>query len=197
MWLHDATSSDTGGVTGQTRLSFECGDVARLTARMVEAGHEAVFIDESYGRSLRLVDPLGETLVINEHSDDTYGYTTSAPAPDERLAVTPVRFTDPQGAYGSFLTALGLRLRGAADAWYAAYDSGDGLVGLHHDDSKAPIVPGDGACHLTFETHEDLDDLAARLVVAGYDDAHVERDEFVSLVAVTDPDGQLVQIHAG
>ncbi|MDE9364200.1 VOC family protein [Luteipulveratus sp. YIM 133132] len=196
VWLHDAASSDTGGVPGQTRLTFEVPDVERTTAHLVGAGYQASWVDESYGRSMTVTDPLGDELLLNEHSEDTYGFTASSPRPDERLTVTPVRFTEPRGTYGRFLRDLGLRERGEADEWWAAFDSGDGVVGLHHDDGSAPIVPGPGACHLTFGTVEDLDALAARLVAAGYADAHVERDEYVSLVAVTDPDGQPVQVHA-
>ncbi|WP_052590910.1 VOC family protein [Luteipulveratus mongoliensis] len=197
VWLHSAADSDIGANQGQTGLSLESSDVAALTERLVAAGHQAAYVDESYGRSMTVVDPLGDTFLVNEHSDDTYGFVASTPAPDSRLIVSPVRFTDPQGPYAAFLLDLGLQLKGSADEWYAGYDSGDGLVGLHHDDGEAPIVPGPGAAvHLTFGTTEDLDALASRLREAGYGDAQVQRDEFVSYVEVTDPDGQPVQIHA-
>jgi hypothetical protein len=51
------------------------------------------------------------------------------------------------------------------------------------------------AVQLTFETAEPLTDLAARLSGAGFP-AEIVTENFGSLVVVTDPDGQPVQVYA-
>lgn len=221
--LHEAATSDSGGVVGQTRLSFEANDLDALATRLIDAGvPEVAVYDETYGKVLTCRDPLGDTMTIDGRSEDLYGYrlhpaaaassvgTSTVGASTMRasamrastMRVSPVRFTDPHGPYVDFLGSLGLEPHGSADAWYAAYavrGGDDGLVGLHHPlghaDSVIPgVVPGPCAVKLNFASPEPLDDLAARLVAAGYD-AAVCREEFGSSVAVTDPDGQQVQIH--
>lgn len=201
--LHEAATSDSGGLTGQTRLSFEVGDADALRTLLSEVGNpEATVYDETYGRVLSCRDPLGGELHIDEESDDLYGYRLHPMAPPSSLRVSPVRFTDPQGAYGEFLTTLGLQRRGLGDEWYATYaaEGGDhGLVGLHRppDDPGAAIpgvVPGHCAAKLNFESPEPVDELTTRLQAAGYDATACYAD-FGSFVTVTDPDDQEVQIH--
>lgn len=200
--LHDAASSESGAPSGQTTLSFEADDIDALAARLVEAAVPDVAVyDESYGRVLTCTDPLGDPLAVDERADDLYGYVVHPMAPSSSLRVSPVRFTDPSGDYGRFLSALGLTVRGAADEWYATYAAagGDhGLVGLHRtadDAGEIPgVVAGRTAVKLNFESPEPVDDLADRLRDEGYD-AEVRHESFGSFVIVVDPDGQRVDIH--
>lgn len=57
-------------------LAFEYdGDVEVLERRLRKAGQACTLIDESYGRSLRLPNPHGGEIWINERQRDHYGYT--------------------------------------------------------------------------------------------------------------------------
>ncbi|MDX6366423.1 MAG: hypothetical protein QOK30_1499 [Nocardioidaceae bacterium] len=199
--LHDAASSDHGATSGETRLAFEIADVAGLAERLVDAGVEDVTVyDEAYGKVVTCTDPLGDTLSIDGRSDDLYGYrVVQADTPAASMRVVPVRFTDPRGPYGPWLEALGLRrVAGGDDAYamYAAAGGENGYVGLHQVYSDdLPIVPGPAAVHLTFATDEPMDDVAARLVAAGFADAVLVHEDFGSMLRVTDVDGRECQVH--
>lgn len=202
--LHDAASSVIGAEHGQTCLSFEVNELDKLAERLRDAGVPDVAIhDEAYGRVLSCTDPLGDQIWIDGRTDDLYGYRAHQEVPPESgLSVVPVRFTDPQGPYADWLAALGLTRLGESNESYVMFDAGGsehGFVGLHHvytkDPADLPIVAGDGSVHLTFATHESLDDVAARLVQAGHGDAHVIVEDFGTMLTVTDPDGQEVQVH--
>ncbi|GFZ84942.1 VOC family protein [Nesterenkonia alkaliphila] len=52
----------------------ETGDVLGLAAELEDRGLQATVIDESYGRSLRVLQPNGRQLYINETMHDLYGY---------------------------------------------------------------------------------------------------------------------------
>jgi hypothetical protein len=202
--LHDAATSATGAKPGQTCLSFEANDVDQLAARLRDAAVPDVTVhDEAYGRVLSCTDPLGDQIWVDGRTDDLYGYRTHPESrPEAGLSVVPVRFTDPQGPYADWLVALGLTRIGKSNESYVMFDAGDGkhgYVGLHYiyteDPADLPIVEGGGSAHLTFATHEPLDAIAARLVDAGHGDAHVIVEDFGSMLSVTDPDGQEVQVH--
>jgi hypothetical protein len=200
--LHDAALSVTGALPGQTSLSFEADDVTALAKQLTDAGIPAVTVyDEAYGRVLTCQDPTGDTIAVNERMNDFYGYQLHGPTGvPARLRVTPVRFTDPAGPYGGFLTALGLRPAGELNPYYLNFlaDSGaQGQVGLHHVVSDTlPVVGGSGsaAVQLNFESAEPLELLAARLTGAGFP-AEITTEDFGSFLTVTDPDGQQVQVH--
>ncbi len=202
--LHDAATSAIGAKPGQTCLSFEANDVDQLADQLRDAGVPDVTVDdEAYRRVLSCTDPLGDQIWVDGRTDDLYGYRTHPESrPEAGLSVVPVRFTDPQGAYADWLIALGLTRIGESNESYVMFDAGDGkhgYVGLHHvytqDPADLPIVEGHGSAHLTFATHEHLDAVAARLVDAGHGDAHVIVEDFGSMLSVTDPDGQEVQVH--
>lgn len=200
--LHEAASSESGAPSGQTTLSFEADDVDALAASLVEAGVPDVTVyDESYGRVLTCTDPLGDPLAVDERLDDLYGYVLHPMAPPSALRVSPVRFTDPLGGYGRFLSAFGLALRGKPDEWYATYAAagGDhGLVGLHREPDEGGDIPGvvagRTAVKLNFESPEPVDELVDRLRDEGYD-AEACREPFGAFVTVVDPDGQRVDVH--
>lgn len=202
--LHDAATSAMGAKPGQTCLSFEANDIDALATQLRDAGVPDVTVfDEAYGRVLSCTDPLGDPIWVDGRTDDLYGYRAHAESrPDAGLSVVPVRFTDPQGPYGGWLESLGLARLGDPNGSYVRYDAGDGkhgYVGVHHlyteSEAELPIVPGRGAVHLTFATNEPLVVVADRLVQAGHEDAQVIVEEFGSMLTVTDPDGQDVQVH--
>jgi catechol 2,3-dioxygenase-like lactoylglutathione lyase family enzyme len=54
-------------------LSFVAEEpLERLQARLAEAGFESDIVDEAFGRSLRVVDPEGVRLQVNEHDKELY-----------------------------------------------------------------------------------------------------------------------------
>jgi predicted enzyme related to lactoylglutathione lyase len=196
--LHRAAQSSSGHAHGETTLSFEADDCATLAERLRSAGvPDVVVYDEAYGQVLTCTDPLGDIIAVDGRSRDLYGYTLHQARAEERLAVQPVRFTDPLGPYAAFLDQLGFIRRGHADEFFATHggDGDSGLVGLHYVyDGDLPIVPGAGAVHLTFTTTEPIGDVAKRLSAAGFEPT-VTHEEFGSVLSVIDPDGLEVQVH--
>jgi hypothetical protein len=76
--LHDAEHTEVPRSPGETSLSFETDDrLEVLQERLAVAGFEAEIIDESYGRSLRVIDPDGVTVQVDEAMTDDYGYSRS------------------------------------------------------------------------------------------------------------------------
>lgn len=194
--LHGAETSDTGGQPGETRLSFECGDLESLASRLKRAGYgDANVWDESYGRVLSVTDPLGDQLWVDGYDGDNYGFRVHEPERDRRWSVLPVRFADPAGPVGDFLTALGLppRAEGANEHW-RVWGGHTGLVALHTPAADNGIVEGPAAVRLSFETAEPLDEVAQRLSAAGHP-AQVRPEVFGEALYVRDPDGQEVVIH--
>lgn len=194
MALHSAAGSATGGLPGESRLSFECSDATDLARRLHAAGFaDATVVDEAYGRVLTVTDPLGAEVQVDEVQDDLYGYRRHAPAPSD-LGVVPVRFTDRSEDYHRFLAALGLAGEPAPDG-YTTYGAPDrGWVGVHREYDPLPIVASAYASvHLTFVA-PDIDGVEARLRAAGVELERFDED-FGSFLDLTDPDGQSIQVH--
>ena len=196
--LHDAATSATGGVHGETRLSFEVDDAEAAAKSLQDQGIATTVIDESFGRFLELGDPLGDPVIADEVQRDLYGYTRheideTRPAP----VVVPVRFTDEAAAYDGFLRALGLTGTPEPGGYttYVAPDGG-GEVGVHYVYSDdLPVVTSEHAvAQLTFAITGGLDELQQALEAEGFALTRVEED-FGSFIDITDPDGQSVQVH--
>lgn len=192
VWLHAASNSDSPSAPGQTNLCFESTDLRGLAEQI-----GTTYVDETFGASLMLTDPLGDEVQINSVHTDTYGYETCQPQPDEGTSVVAVRFTDPTGSYVGFLESLGLsHANGAAGEGYAEFSAGTGSVGLHVDDGSA--LPGTFAARvkLALRTTQDLDVVAKVLQDQGHGDACVVEEDSLRSVHVTDPDGQPMEIHS-
>jgi hypothetical protein len=71
--LHTARSSQPDK-PGDVQLSFETDEpLERLAERLAAAGFEAeAIVDESFGRSLHVVDPDGMLVQVNEHDRELY-----------------------------------------------------------------------------------------------------------------------------
>jgi len=197
--LHSAATSDSGAMQGKTSLAFEADDLDAVAQALIDAAVPDVTVyDEAYGRVLTFTDPLGDRLAIDERIKDLYGYRALPGEKPVGPKVMPVRFCDPAGPYGQLLQVLGLQPVGDINEYYvnfAAADGEHGLVGLHYVFAdELPIVPGSGSVQLTFESAEPLSQIAERLEGAGFA-IQLHNEEFGSLLSVTDPDGQPVQMH--
>jgi hypothetical protein len=179
--LHEAATSDSAGVAGQTRLSFEGADLDALADRLSDAGwSDATIWDETYGRVLSVTDPDGGDLRVDGYNEDDYGYRVHRPERDPRWSVMPVRSTPVLEAYVRFLGCFGLERYAAHSALVVG-----GHVGL------VRLESGPAAVGLGLATTEPLEEVAERLRSAGYDDAAITD----AVLMVTDPDGQVVALH--
>lgn len=77
--LHSAATADDPTMPGTTVLSFEADEpLEAVRDRLAAAGFAgAEIVDESFGRSLRIVDPDGVPIQVNEAMADLYGYRTA------------------------------------------------------------------------------------------------------------------------
>ena len=111
------------------------------------------------------------------------------------MRVLPVRYTNDIDALIGFYRALGLELNTASrgGAW-ADMTAAGGMLGLHVSTAAQPPRPT-GACELSFEADERLEEILVRLHTAGYVDAHIIDEAFGRSLRVTDPDGVRVQVN--
>jgi hypothetical protein len=164
--LHDAASSSTGGLPGQTNLSFEADKLDELKDRLEQAGFpDATVFDEAYGRVLSVTAPDGVVIWVDERSDDLYGYKLHDANPDERWSVTPYLTGADVAGWRGFLAALGV-------------------------DTSVRFGPADAnfAVRLELSTTEDLDEVERRLT--GHQVARTDAG-----LEIVDPDGETVVVH--
>jgi hypothetical protein len=110
--LHDAATSDTGGRSGDTRLTFEAEDIDELRDTLESAGYDdATIWDEAFGRVLSVTGPDATKLWIDEHPKDLYGYKQLDSRPDERWSVTPSLTVVDRRAWEQLLDVLGVDQR--------------------------------------------------------------------------------------
>jgi hypothetical protein len=164
--LHDAASSSTGGLPGQTNLSFEADKLDELKDRLEQAGFpDATVFDEAYGRVLSVTAPDGVVVWVDERSEDLYGYKLHDANPDERWSVTPYLIGADVVGWRGFLAALGV-------------------------DTSVRFGPADAtfAVRLELSTTEDLDEVERRLT--GHQVARTDAG-----LEIVDPDGETVVVH--
>lgn len=81
--LHRDTVADPPRLAGQCELCFEADEpLEAVLTRLSAAGYDAVIVDESFGRSIRVVGPDGKVIQINEAMSDFYGYVPGAASSD-------------------------------------------------------------------------------------------------------------------
>lgn len=199
--LHAAGNALTDMPAGSAELSFEVDDLE--AAAQLLAPLDPISWDESYGRHLGIRDPRGDGIWINERQHDLYGFR-SHDAERNDVNLLAVRFSDEFGADAAFYAQLGFRARSSASDDFTPLEGvGDahGVVGLHPPNPAQrtgpmspdnPVAPP-AVISLSFETHEPLDDLLARLRNAGVDARFV--DGPAPHVHVVDPEGVDIEIH--
>ncbi|WP_018158164.1 hypothetical protein [Demetria terragena] len=197
VWLHSAATSDLGAPVGCTQLTGLTSDPDDLHRALGAAGFQPTIVDETYGRVVEVVDPLGDRLLFNGPGDG-YGSSTQPGTPDHRIQVSLCRFTDPQGPYVAFAAALGLRPDGEPNEWYVPYSAGAGVLGLHHgDDSMA--MPGrelGGSIALGLTTSGSLEELQRQLTDSGYAPGEIVMEDHDTRLETVDPDGQRLEIRS-
>ncbi|WP_454294318.1 VOC family protein [Salana multivorans] len=197
VWLHTAATSDQGAPAGCTQLTGTVDDPDALRERLTAAGYDATIVDEAYARTVEVVDPLGERIVLNDNAD-SYGSRALPGSPDPATVVSMCRFADPEGPYGAFAEALGLERQGDLNRWYVPYTAGRGTLGVHTTEGAAPLPGAElgGGVSLGLTTTRPLAEIQTRLAEAGFDGGTIVTEEFGSYLETVDPDGQPFLIHA-
>jgi hypothetical protein len=95
------------------------------------------------------------------------------------MRVMPIRFTNDVAGMRRFFEALGLRPHISSDSgvWVDLRGSGGGVQAHDAKRSEEPGRAG-GETGLAFEADEALEDVLARLLTAGFSDAHIIDEQF-------------------
>lgn len=202
--IHSVSGAESGARAVDTDLCFSVPDTDAAAAELRTRGFAVDVWDETYGRQGVITLPTGESVGLNEHQRDLYGYRGhDASAADPRLTVTAVLSSADFAADADWAARLGFVAEDRGTEGYRALHGGDGagVIGLHSplpDGRRARSTGtefGDSLqVHLGFETSEDLEELAERLRAAGHP-AEVGEEGGVRAVRVTDPDGEPLEIH--
>lgn len=182
--------SASGAAGGQTGLVMVAPE-ARAAAEYLETqGLETTVWDESFGVQAKVRTPFGGDLSINEEQRDFYGYQQHElgdPRPGP-IDVVVVYFTDDLDRAARFFAGFGFQPDDdGSEDWHALRNGDRGVIGLHRShDHQA-----EGTVGMSFETDESLTAVAERLTAAGHAPEILDQPR---RLAVTDPDGQLVEV---
>jgi hypothetical protein len=173
-----------------TSLVLGVPDVPLAAHALADAGLDAAWWDESWGRQASVRGPVG-ILTLDAEMDDPYGYDVAEP-PDTAASgvdvVATIRASD-LDAVTAYFGLFGFTPGSDASPEWVAMRAGarSGVVGL---------MPGEpGTVEIGIETTEPLDTLRDRLDAAGHPVAVAEDSGPLHLV-VTDPDGNDVEVYA-
>jgi hypothetical protein len=110
------------------------------------------------------------------------------------MRVLPIRFTADVPAMRRFLEALGLQPHITSDGggWLDLRAAAGGVQ--LHTNERTDEPRRSGETGLSFEADEPLESVLARLLAAGFADAHIIDEEFGRSLRVTDPDGAVVWV---
>lgn len=201
--IHPEELSATHAEPGETQLALLSleGDGEDAAEAIKDLGLKAQLWDEEFGQQAGVIGPRGEGIWVNAKLKDTIG----AGAPDPAVGVVAVRYSSDFAADTEFFSRLGFAAEDGGNEWWTALTApGGGTVGLHKPsgDDDRTARPSDhnpiGAVALAglgFTTTGSLEDLVARLNEAGYS-AELPENTAGHSVHVTDPDGQVIEIHS-
>lgn len=202
LMLHAAGNAQSAMPPGSAELSFEVADLDETAGYLTGLGLDPVRWDESYGEHLGIRDPRGEGIWITEVQRDLYGYRAHRATPND-LNLMAIRYSTDFGTDAAFYGQLGFDARPGASEHFTPLEGEPprGVLGLHPptaeidprplstDNPMAPPLSVD----LSFETHEPLLDLEARLHALGIGARFV--DGPAPNVRVVDPEGVESEIH--
>lgn len=110
------------------------------------------------------------------------------------IRFAPVYFTADMDRTLAFLAVLGLAPEAKhRNGGWVEMAAPHALLQLHGSPSAMGTPPG--VATLSFESDEDPDEVAARLINAGFADAAVLDENYGRIVQLTGPDGQQVQLN--
>jgi catechol 2,3-dioxygenase-like lactoylglutathione lyase family enzyme len=110
------------------------------------------------------------------------------------MKVMPIRYVADMAASARFYEALGLKASDESRSGnWAELTASAGLLGLHATRTSSQDNPG--RIELAFEADEPLEEVAARLTVAGYEPEPIVDEAFGRSLGVADPDGVWVQVN--
>lgn len=200
--VHSVHGADATVTPGETVLCFATEDADEAAAQLDGMGVEVAVWDESYGRQAMAVSPSGGAVWINEEMTDLYGYAGhQRPATDPRLVVAAIVPTVDFGADRAFFERFGFTSDPGANEWWEEMRSDGGVVGLHRpEEGWVALTSSDDPryryprIHLGFQTSAPLEEVRDHLAAGGYP-AEIVRVPEATKVHVTDPDGQVLEIH--
>ncbi|MFC7621261.1 VOC family protein [Microlunatus sp. GCM10028923] len=182
--------SDSGAPGGQTGLVMVAPEARAAAEYLKGQGLETTVWDESFGVQATVKTPFGGGLSINEEQNDLYGYERHElgdPKPGP-IDVVVVFFTNDLDGAARFFDRFGFRADEDGSEDHHHLRNGDrGVILLHRADTEEQ----EGSVGLSFETDEPLEAVADRLTAAGYAPSLLDAPR---RIAVTDPDGQLVEV---
>lgn len=177
-----------------TSFSLEADDARAAAAALTRDGAGARWWDESFGRRAAVTGPETE-ISIREPMSDAYGYTveTAGPPSDgHAVDVISVFFTPDLDSWEAFFRRLGFTRDVLASGWRELRAGAEsGIIGLHASETPPPTS---GSSGLSFKTTEPLREFVNRMRGRGYPVTE-EPEAQAPHVTVTDPDGQLIEIH--
>ncbi|GAB3558150.1 VOC family protein [Spelaeicoccus albus] len=198
--VHPLASAETAeSVT--TSFGLETPDARAAAEDLIRGGLHARWWDEAFGRRAAVLGP-GHEIGVREPPDDFYGFskhssndrpggrsdggTADGPAVD----VVAVVFTPDLDGWQAFFDRLGFSVAATASGWRELRAGAEsGVIGLHASETGTEY-----RCGLSFKTSEPLADFVHRMRAEGY--AVTEEPEAQAPhVTVTDPDGELIEIH--
>lgn len=202
--LHSASGGQTHIGPGGSELSIEVSDLDQTVALLRRQGLDPIEWDESYGRHAAIRDPRGDGIWINERMRDFYGYMQHEPQPND-MNLVAVRFSERFATDGAFFAQLGFAPRPGANPHRTALEllgSGAGVIELHPPNGVLPRGPDSpdnpasppALIDLSFETHEPLGDLHARLAASGIGAGSAAGPG--ARIDVIDPEGIRIPIHS-
>ncbi|NED99417.1 VOC family protein [Phytoactinopolyspora halotolerans] len=194
--VHSSADSAVGAEPGETRLCFETPDGDSARTYLTSLGLDATIVDEAYGRYLHVSDWHDLRVGLNEEMKDFYGYRRhDRPGRAPRVNVVGVWFHVDFAVPETVLRQLGYVPDPPAAAGWQTFRTAEpsGVVGLHTIGAESD--PRRSGVGLSFETAEPPENLVERLHTDGHSDARLGSVRGTTIVLVTDPDGQRIEIH--
>lgn len=200
--LFDASSGEAPVALGETQLTFDTDDAAAAAGLLRGAGHQVVDVDEPDSPALGVADPSGHGLRIKQSFRDAADVEDEGAV--EPVDVIAVRYSSDFAADTDFFATMGFRPDPGSQHWQPLVGPGDaGVVGLHPPapnsaEGTAPssAVGTPALAELALQIDGDLSALAARLEAAGHTSEDISERVHHPALAVVDPDGVRLQVHA-
>ncbi len=187
-------------VHDHTSLVLGVPDAMRAAEALQDAGLDATWWDESWGRQASVSGPVG-VVTLDSEMDDPYGYDVAETPrePEGGVDVVATVHTGDADAVAAYFASFGFRPGAEASPVWVPLRAGSrsGTIGLFPTggDDSGPGADGHVATEIGLETTEPLDALTARLRDAGHA-VRVEARSGPSHLVVTDPDGLALEVYA-